>query len=68
MTYKSMQFGDGIMSMIDCRVTIDRKADPKGDRVLLTFEYVYTFLTKFARKSNAPHLPFSGKFLPYITW
>jgi len=32
------KFGDGIMSMIDCRVTIDRKPDPKGDRVLLTFD------------------------------
>lgn len=31
------------MSMIDCRVTVDRKPDPKGDRVLLTFECV-TFL------------------------
>jgi cyanate lyase len=34
------QFGDGIMSMIDCRVNIERKPDPKGDRVILTFEYV----------------------------
>ncbi|KAF9448545.1 Cyanase [Macrolepiota fuliginosa MF-IS2] len=32
------KFGDGIMSMIDCRVTIDRKPDPKGDRVVLTFD------------------------------
>jgi cyanate lyase len=28
------------MSMIDCRVNIERKPDPKGDRVILTFEYV----------------------------
>lgn len=28
------------MSMIDCRVTVDRKPDPKGDRVVLTFECV----------------------------
>ena len=34
------QFGDGIMSMIDCKVNIARKPDPKGDRVVLTFEYV----------------------------
>ena len=34
------KFGDGIMSMIDCKVTVDRKENPKGDRVLLTFEYV----------------------------
>lgn len=32
------QFGDGIQSMIDCKVTVDRKPDPKGDRVVLTFE------------------------------
>ncbi|PSR74250.1 hypothetical protein PHLCEN_2v9994 [Hermanssonia centrifuga] len=32
------QFGDGIQSMIDCQVTVDKKEDPKGDRVVLTFE------------------------------
>ena len=32
------QFGDGIMSMIDCKVHVERKPDPKGDRVVLTFE------------------------------
>ena len=32
------QFGDGIMSMIDCKINLDRKPDPKGDRVVLTFE------------------------------
>ncbi|KAI0329314.1 Cyanase [Cubamyces sp. BRFM 1775] len=32
------KFGDGIMSMIDCKVTVDRKENPKGDRVLLTFD------------------------------
>ncbi|OCH94833.1 Cyanase [Obba rivulosa] len=32
------KFGDGIMSMIDCKVNIQRKPDPKGDRVLLTFD------------------------------
>lgn len=32
------KFGDGIMSMIDCKVTVDRKSDPKGDRVVLTFD------------------------------
>lgn len=26
--------------MIDCQVTVDRKPDPKGDRVVLTFECV----------------------------
>lgn len=28
------------MSMIDCKVNVDKKPDPKGDRVVLTFEYV----------------------------
>ena len=28
------------MSMIDCTVRVERKAHPKGDRVLLTFELV----------------------------
>jgi cyanate lyase len=32
------QFGDGIMSMIDCKVNLEKKPDPKGDRVVLTFE------------------------------
>ncbi|KAI0053266.1 Cyanase [Auriscalpium vulgare] len=32
------KFGDGIMSMIDCKVHVDKKPDPKGDRVLLTFD------------------------------
>ena len=34
------KFGDGIMSMIDCKVSVDKKPDPKGDRVVLTFECV----------------------------
>jgi cyanate lyase len=28
------------MSMIDCHVHVEKKPDPKGDRVVLTFEYV----------------------------
>ncbi|TFK73246.1 Cyanase [Pluteus cervinus] len=32
------KFGDGIMSMIDCTVTVDKKPHPKGDRVVLTFD------------------------------
>ena len=30
------EFGDGIMSAIDFSMDIDRKADPKGDRVVIT--------------------------------
>lgn len=26
--------------MIDCKITLDKKPDPKGDRVVLSFEYV----------------------------
>ena len=36
------KFGDGIMSLIDCKVEVSKKPDPKGDRVVLTFEYVTT--------------------------
>lgn len=32
------KFGDGIMSMIDCFIKVERKPDPKGDRVVLTFD------------------------------
>ena len=30
------QFGDGIMSAIDFTLTVNREADPKGDRVVVT--------------------------------
>ncbi|KAF8960028.1 cyanate lyase C-terminal domain-containing protein [Flammula alnicola] len=32
------KFGDGIMSMIDCKINIEKKPDPKGDRVILSFD------------------------------
>ena len=32
----SEQFGDGIMSAIDFSMNIERQADPKGDRVVVT--------------------------------
>lgn len=32
------KFGDGIMSMINCKVHVDKKEDPSGDRVVLTFD------------------------------
>lgn len=37
-SYNKFQFGDGIMSMINCKVHVDKKEDPAGDRVVLTFE------------------------------
>jgi cyanate lyase len=38
-TFKELiheEFGDGIMSAIDFRMSIEREADPKGDRVSIT--------------------------------
>lgn len=32
------QFGDGIMSAIDFNMSVEKKADPKGDRVVLTMD------------------------------
>jgi len=32
------KFGDGIMSLIDCKIHVEKKPDTKGDRVLLTFD------------------------------
>jgi cyanate lyase len=32
------KFGDGIMSAIDFNMSVERKADPKGDRVVVTMD------------------------------
>ncbi|HEY3607498.1 MAG TPA: cyanase [Pseudonocardiaceae bacterium] len=32
------QFGDGIMSAINFRIDVDRRADPGGDRVVVTMD------------------------------
>jgi cyanate lyase len=32
------KFGDGIMSAIDFTLTVDRREDPKGDRVVVTMD------------------------------
>ncbi len=32
------KFGDGIMSAIDFTMTVDKKEDPKGDRVIVTMD------------------------------
>jgi cyanate lyase len=32
------QFGDGIMSAINFSMSVDRRADPAGDRVVVTFD------------------------------
>ena len=65
------KFGDGIMSMIDCRVKVERKPDPKGDRVLLTFECVFHaryLLVHISRPDDVLSVIHSGKFLPYLRW
>ncbi|TCD64052.1 Cyanate hydratase [Steccherinum ochraceum] len=41
------KFGDGIMSMIDCNITVDKKQAEKGDRVVLTFEGKYLAYSKW---------------------
>ena len=32
------EFGDGIMSAIDCKLDVTRKKDPNGDRVVVTID------------------------------
>ncbi|KAK1231471.1 Cyanate hydratase [Marasmius sp. AFHP31] len=32
------KFGDGIVSMIDCKIHVERKPDPKGDRAVISFD------------------------------
>lgn len=32
------EFGDGIMSAINFRMSVERRADPRGDRVVVTFD------------------------------
>ena len=49
-----MQFGDGIQSMIDCQVTVDKKEDPKGDRVVVTFECVFSAVSCVRDPSSRP--------------
>jgi len=60
-----MQFGDGIMSMIDCKIDVSKKPDPKGDRVVLTFEYVFP-PNSILQMNLSP--VYSGKFLSYAKW
>ncbi|WVN88862.1 cyanate hydratase [Cryptococcus depauperatus CBS 7841] len=41
LSYKALiqeKFGDGIMSAIDFRTSLERKPDPKGDRVVITMD------------------------------
>ncbi len=53
------------MSMIDCKINITKKPDPKGDRIVLTFECV-SFSNPLCQTLMLS--PLSGKFLPYAKW
>ena len=40
-TFKALiheEFGDGIMSAINCNMTFERRSDPDGDRVVVTID------------------------------
>ena len=41
------EFGDGIMSAIDFSIDVEREADPKGDRVKITFSGKFLPYKKF---------------------
>nr|XP_019005560.1 cyanate hydratase [Kwoniella mangroviensis CBS 8507]OCF69021.1 cyanate hydratase [Kwoniella mangroviensis CBS 8507] len=47
-SYKAIiqeKFGDGIMSAIDFRTSVERKPDPKGDRVVITMDGKVSWLS-----------------------
>lgn len=48
--------------MIAEQVDVQKKPDPKGDRVVLTFECVASLVHDLYSKRR------SGKFLPYNPW
>ena len=53
--------------MVDCKINIEKKDDPKGDRVLLSFEYVVCLTCRLERLcfglvESSAHLG-SGKYL-----
>ncbi|HMJ31593.1 MAG TPA: cyanase [Xanthobacteraceae bacterium] len=47
------EFGDGIMSAIDFDMTIDRQADPKGDRVKLAMTGKFLPFKYYGASGNA---------------
>ena len=47
------EFGDGIMSAIDFDMTIDRQADPKGDRVKLSMSGKFLPYKYYGATGNA---------------
>ncbi|KAJ9093230.1 hypothetical protein QFC19_008436 [Naganishia cerealis] len=53
------KFGDGIMSAIDFRTSVKRKADPKGDRVVITMDgKVRSFVRETITKPEEPAYTF----------
>ena len=48
------EFGDGIMSAIDFDMTIERQADPKGDRVKFTMSGKFLPYKYYGATGNAP--------------
>lgn len=51
------------MSMIDCKVNIEKKPDPKGDRVVLSFEYVSRF-SQISRETYTDGLVVNSYLMP----
>lgn len=53
--------------MIDCNVHVEKKPDPKGDRVLLTFEYVPpAFSLRHAVSSRSPFFLTTQRQVPQV--
>jgi len=48
------EFGDGIMSAIDFDMTIDREADPKGDRVKITMSGKFLPYKYYGNEAGIP--------------
>src|SRR6195952_3622976 len=46
------EFGDGIMSAIDCDFTMERQADPKGDRVKIAMTGKFLPFKYYGAKGN----------------
>ena len=52
------EFGDGIMSAIDFDMTIERQADPKGDRVKITMSGKFLPYKYYGASGNVPEYGF----------
>ena len=52
------EFGDGIMSAIDFDMTMERQADPKGDRVKITMSGKFLPYKYYGASGNVPEYGF----------